>query len=130
MIRGTTAQYKFKLSCTKAELAWATINLWQSNNPSSLLPVVKTLDDCYDPDDSTELHITLTEEETARFSDKYKAKLQFRAQHKDSGHVFGNEKPELITVYPMFDHNEIIIPGVDGDDLIIFDGKAIGGDSK
>ena len=128
MIRGTTVQYKFKLACTKSNLNWITISLWQENNPSSLLPVVKTLDDCYDADDSNELHITLTEEETARFSDKYKAKLQFRAQRKDNGLVFGNEKPEVITVYPMFDADKLIIPDAGGDNLIIFDGQSIGGD--
>ena len=128
MTRGTTAPFRFTLPYTKGELSWVTVEFWQSNNPSSLLPITKTLEDFYDEDNSKELHISLTEEETARFSDKYKAKMQFRAQHASTGLVFGNEKPQLITVYPMFEDNKIIIPGTSEDDLIIFDGQSIGGD--
>jgi hypothetical protein len=73
MIRGTTAQFKFKLPYTKEELAWATIKFWQSRNTNPLLPITKKLEHCDAPDDSKELCVSLTAEETARFSDKYKA---------------------------------------------------------
>ena len=102
MIRGTTAQFKFKLPYSKNELAWITIKFWQPNNPTELLPIIKKLTNCYDADDSKGLCVSLTAEETSRFLDKYKAKVQFRAQHIKSGTIFGI-KPRLITVYPMPD---------------------------
>ena len=100
MIRGTTAQFKFKLPYTKEELEWATITFWQSSN-HSLLPITKKLEHCSAPNDSNELCVSLTAEETARFSDKYKAMVQLRAQ-PFGGIVFGS-KQQLITVYPMLD---------------------------
>lgn len=127
MIRGTNAQFKFKLPYTKSELEWVTIRFWQSNNPSTLLPITKTLQHCDGPDDSVELCVSLTADETARFSDKYKAKVQMRAMHKTSGAIFGS-RPQLITVYPMHDaeiNGDPTIPPVSGDDFIILDGSTV-----
>lgn len=126
MIRGTTALYKFKLPYPKSELVWATIKFWQPNNPSPLLPITRTLDHCTALDDYT-LCATLTAEETARFSDKYKAKLQLRAQHSNSGTVFGC-KPVIFTVYPMSD--EILeenptLPSPEEEGIIVLDGEDI-----
>ena len=92
MIRGTTAQFKFKLPYTKKELDWATIKFWQPNNPNNLLPITKKLEHCGGSDDQPELYVSLTAEETARFLDKYKAKVQIRAQNKEGGAVFGGDK--------------------------------------
>lgn len=100
MIRGTTAEFKFKLPYAKSELEYATIKFWQPNNPSKLLPITKTLSHCDNPGDSTELCVSLTAAESALFLDRYKAKVQFRAAHKTNGVVFGS-KTQLITVYPM-----------------------------
>ncbi len=102
MIRGTTAQFKFILPYTKAELTWAQIHFWQPNNPSKDLPITKYLYDCGNPADSNELCVSLTAEETKRFLDKYKAKVQIRALHTASGTIFGCPV-QLITVYPIHD---------------------------
>ena len=101
MIRGTTAQFKFKLPYTKDELLWIRVKFWQQNNPSKLLPITKTKDHCVCADDNNEIYVSLTSEETARFSDKYKAVMQLRAQPID-GALFGT-KERYITVYPMRD---------------------------
>lgn len=66
------------------------------------MPITKKLEDCVAPDDTKWLCVSLTAEETSRFLDKYKAKVQLRAQHAESGTVFGI-KPKLVTVYPMSD---------------------------
>lgn len=130
MIRGTTAQFKFKLPYKKDELAWATIKFWQRGNTGTLsapLPITKKLIHCDSPDDSTELCVSLTAEETSRFSEKYKASVQLRAQHEASGTVFGT-RPQLVTVYPMLD--EILdenpeMPAENAEGWIVLDGKTI-----
>lgn len=127
MIRGTTAQFNFKLPYTKEDLAWATIKFWQPNNSNTLLPVIKQLADCSNSSDPNKLCVSLTSEETSRFSDKHKARVQLIAQHASSGTVFGT-KPELISVYPMPDDiiiDQPDIPPATEDGLIIFDGEAI-----
>lgn len=126
MIRGTTAQFKFNLPYTKAELNWVTIKFWQSGNTSTLLPITKNLDHCDAPDDSTELYVSLTAEETTRFSEERKAKVQLRGQ-ANNGTIFGCP-PKLISVYPMRD--DIIeenpeLPPENSEGWIIFDGKTI-----
>lgn len=126
MIRGTSTQFKFKLPYTKGELMWATIKFWQSNNLNDRLPITKRLEHCGGSDDLPELCVALTADETAIFSDKYKAKVQIRAQHI-SGTVFGC-RPRLITVYPMIDdifEDDTIMPGVSEEGWIILDGETI-----
>lgn len=49
MIRGTTAQFKFKLPCIKGRLKYATVKFWQDGNAGTIeakLPITKRLDDC------------------------------------------------------------------------------------
>jgi hypothetical protein len=127
MIRGTNAQFKFKLPYTKDELSWATIKFWQPGNDTPFLPITKKLEHCDAPDDSTELCVSLTSEETTRFSEKYKARVQLRAQHAASGTIFGC-RPELISVYPM--HDGIIeenpeLPAENEEGWVILDGKTV-----
>ena len=127
MIRGTNAQFKFKLPYEKSELAWATIKFWQPGNMSSYLPITKKLEHCETTDNPTELCVSLTAEETKRFSEKYKAKVQMRAQHAINGTVFGN-RPKLVTVYPMNDEileEDPMMPAENEDGWIILDGEAI-----
>lgn len=134
MIRGTTAQFKFKLPYTKSELIWLTIQFWQPNNMNPLLPITKNLEHCDAVDGSTELYVSLTAEETMRFSEKYKARVQLRSQAND-GTVFGCP-PKLISVYPMRDdiidnpelppdNDDPILPPANADGWIIFDGETI-----
>ena len=127
MIRGTTAQFKFKMPYTKDELMWLTIKFWQPNNQSDLLPITKIKDDCVTTDNPKEILVSLTAEETSRFLDKYKAKMQLRAQNTLTGTVFGT-KPRLVTVYPMLDNlieEDPMIPIDTGDRWIIIDGGNI-----
>ena len=131
MIRGTTAQFKFKLPYAYKDLMWITITFWQPGNPN-LSPIIKTKTECSPVGETTEICTSLTCEETARFSDKYKAKVQLRAQPDITlqGAPFGS-KQQLITVYPMLDDLidqdnplEPSIPSTE-DDWIELDGGAI-----
>lgn len=126
MIRGTTAQFKFKLPYTKDELLWATIKFWQPNNTHPYLPITKRLEHCETSDDSTELCVSLIPDETMRFSEKYKARVQLRA-HAIDGTVFGS-RVELFTVYPVNDEildEDPIVPPENGAGWIIFDGEPV-----
>lgn len=104
MIRGTTAQFKFKLPYSYSDLDWITITFWQPGNPN-LSPIIRRKADCSPIDGTTEICVSLACEDTAKFSDKYKAKVQLRAQPNiltTQGAPFGS-KEQLITVYPMSD---------------------------
>ena len=127
MIRGTTAGFKFKLPYPKAELTWVTIKFWQSQNTNSYLPITKKLEHCEGTDNPNELCVSLTAEETLRFSDQYKAKVQLRAQHADSGTVFGS-RTKIFTVYPMNDEmieEDPSLPPADENGWIVLDGGNI-----
>ena len=127
MIRGTTAQFKFKLPYSYDELTNITIKFWQPGNPSGSLPIYKHKSNCEERVEK-EIYVSLRPSETALFSDKYKAKLQLRAQ-PSIGAPFGS-KEQLVTVYPMPD--DIIIddpsiePGTPTEEgWIILDGDTI-----
>lgn len=127
MIRGTTAQFKFKMPYTLNELEWINVNFWQPNNPNTLAQIKKTKNDCNTTSNIKEIVVSLTAEETARFSDKYKARMQLRARHTQTGAVFGI-KPQTITVYPMaddiaIDGSTVLPPDTDG--WVVLDGGAI-----
>ena len=132
MIRGTTAQFKFKLPCTKDELMWATIKFWQRGNAGTVqapLPITKQLINCDTTDDQTELCVSLTAEETARFSDKRKAYVQLRAQHATNGTIFGMRE-HLIKVYPMRDDiigDDSELPAPNESGWVVLDGQPISG---
>lgn len=133
MIRGTDDKFTFKLPCTKENLQWATIKIWQPGNPSDMLPISKRLEHCSAPEGSNELCVSLTAEETKRFSDKYKGKVQMRAQRTDTGTVIGT-KPRLFTVYPMLDDiiaDDAQLPLPENiNDWVILDGEAVMDQSK
>ena len=129
MIRGTTAKFKFKLPYVFSDIMYVSIKFWQPNNTNPYLPIIKKLEaemlsDCFASDDSKELCISLNPEETSRFVDKYKAKVQLRAQHVD-GTAFGSP-PQNITVYPMSDDMlDPTLPGVNDEGWVILDGEVI-----
>lgn len=130
MIKGTTAQFKLKLPCTKADLLWATMTVGQTGNSgttSAPLPIIKRKSDCTGDDTSKELYFSLTALETARFSEKLKAYVQFRAQNNE-GTVFGN-RTMYVTVYPMsdaiLDEDDPIIPEPGGEELTVLDAGEI-----
>lgn len=131
MIRGTTAQFKFKLPYNVSDISVIKIIFWQDNysgpDPSRPLPIVKVLDQCNQsgPDEIT---IKLTKEETLRFTDDRKAYVQVQGKTIDKA-AFASKK-ELIVVYPVYDDSilddDIIptpVPDVDG--IIYLDGETI-----
>ena len=127
MIRGTTAHFTFKIPYPKDELAWATIKFWQEGNTSLYLPITKKLEHCDAPEGSMELCVSLTADETKRFSEKYKGKVQIRAQHSTDGTIFGN-RPTLFTVYPMNDgilDEDPTLPAENADNWVVFDGGTV-----
>lgn len=132
MIRGTTAPFKIKLPYTVGELEWVTIKWWQDGNKGTLLaplPITKKLTNCSivgDTSTSKELYVTLTAEETMRFSDKHKAKMQLRGKIASDGRVFGC-KPRLLTVYPINDDllEDDIIGSETSEGWIVLDGEPV-----
>lgn len=130
MIKGTTAQFNFKLPCTKAELLWATMTVGQRGNSgttSAPLPIIKRKSDCSQPDTSNKLCFSLNALETMRFSEKMKAYVEFRAQRND-GTVFGN-RTKYVSVYPMsndiLDQDTPVIPEPNSEELIVLDAGTI-----
>ena len=130
MVRGTTAQFKFKLPYDFSELAVVKIMFWQPGNygPNETrpLPIVKVLQQCNRCENPREISVTLTEEETLRFSEKSKAYVQLRARNSEDN-AFAT-KQEEITVYPVYedvtlDEDLIPTPGFDG--IVILDGHYI-----
>lgn len=108
MIRGTTAQFQFNLPYQCCDLSLIKVTFWQSNNngPSDdrPLPIVKFIRDL--SGDSKVITVKLSEDETLRFLDKYKAYVQLRGKTIE-GSVFAS-KPQMITVYPLYD-NAILV---------------------
>ena len=127
MVRGTAAQFKFKLPYSYDELVSITIKFWQPGNPSNLLPIFKYKANCAERA-KREIYVSLRPSETALFSEAYKAKLQLIAQPV-VGAPFGS-KERLITVYPMPDDMIVDDPTIDPvlpteDCWIFLDGDSI-----
>jgi hypothetical protein len=135
MIRGVSAEFIFDLPCQYLDLKSAQVAFWQEDyyGPSDLrrLPIIKTLEYCKRGPKPTQLSVTLSREETARFTELRKAYVQF-AGVKMGFDANGNavdqgigHKKEMITVYPI--HNslepgEIILPTINHNDLYFLDG--------
>ena len=129
MVRGTNQEFRFNLSCNYDELATAKVLFWQENynGPASWrpLPIVKIKQQCPKAGDNV-LSVTLNQEETLRFSDKRKAKVQLRGVTKD-GHPIATRE-HLIKVYPVYDDSILdgeVVPTPTYEDLIILDGQNI-----
>lgn len=131
MIRGTNAEFKFDLPCLFVELSVARITFWQdgNNGPSSdrPLPITKGLQWCKMGEKPNELRVVLNQEETMRFTEKRKAKVQLRA-------ITNKDEPvtsliQLITVYPIYDETildgDIDMPAPDANGWIVLDGQTI-----
>ena len=132
MIRGTTAQFRYTTPYEVDTLMTAEITFWQTgNNGPNLyrpLPIVKNLDQCDRSDNPYELIVTLTPEETLRFSEKLKAYTQIQAETIE-GVKFAS-RAQTIPVYPvqddsMTDDDVVPLPPPDDDGFIILDGKTI-----
>jgi hypothetical protein len=134
MIRGTTAQFKFSMPYEVSQLKHVTVKFWQPGYDGPVLarlPIIKEFDSPIESDNPYEITVTLTSEETARFSDQLKARVQLKAE-TISGGTFASHR-EYITVYPMDDDMIGEIPpepSVTEDGLFLLDGGVIsnGGD--
>jgi hypothetical protein len=127
MIRGTAQPFKFILPHSLEALDWITVEFSQPNNPDESLPIIKNKTHCSERDGA--IYVSLNANETKKFSDKYKAKVQLRAQPL-GGVPFGNI-PQLVTVYPMSDNiidadTENDNPAPTQDEWTTLDGGAIG----
>lgn len=132
MIRGTTAQFKFKLPYNENEIDTIQITFWQVGNDgmgaSRPLPIIKVKQQCSFPGGRNECLISLNKEETLRFKDDRKAYVQLQARTID-GTAFAC-KQETITVYPVYDEsyeetNPVPTPSPDMGGAIILDGSTI-----
>ena len=124
MVRGTTAQFRFKLPCRVDELVTAQITFWQPGNEGFGEAITKNLSNCEAaPNDDHCLCVSLSTSDTLKFSDKVKAKVQLKAQY---GATIFASRQQSITVYPI---NNAIAEGEDPlpykDGWVIFDGKEI-----
>lgn len=130
MIRGTNAQFKFKLPYNYSDLEFVKITFWQTGNRgpsvSRPLPIIKILDQCSPTELLDELSIVLNQEETLRFSDKRKAYVQLKGLTKEGVPIASKERQ--LTVYPMYDNSILgdeIIATPDFDGWVYLDGSTI-----
>jgi hypothetical protein len=132
MIRGTTAQFKFKLPYNENEISIVKVMFWQTGNDgpdiTRPLPIIKVKEQCSFPGGGNELFVSLNKEETLRFEDDRKAYVQLQAKTID-GTSFAC-KQETITVYPVYDESifdeEVIpTPSPETSGIIILDGSTI-----
>lgn len=131
MVRGTTAQFKFQLPYDFQDLKVVQITFWQpgNNGPNKTrpLPIIKHLSQCMASKTPNELCVTLTQEETLRFSEKSKAYVQLRATSLD-GNSFAS-KQEILTIYPVYDDSILddgeIVPDPSDDGWSYIDGGTV-----
>lgn len=129
MIRGTTAQFKFQIPYDFNDLALVNVVFWQCNNngpdESRPLPIIKIKEDCNWSAETKEITVVLQPEETARFLDDRKARVQLSAT-TESGIRFASSQQE-ITVYPIYNDSlfgDIILPS-ESNGVIVLDGGVI-----
>lgn len=130
MIRGTNAQFKFRLPYNCYEIQVVKIVFWQPENRGPTadrpLPITKILNQCSFTEIPNEIVVTLNQEETLRFVDNRKAYVQLRATTFDGVPIASKQK--LITVHPICDDTILedeVLPTPDYDGLVILDGLNI-----
>ena len=130
MIRGTNAQFKFRLPYNCSEIEVVKIVFWQPENdgpsPDRPLPIIKILEQCSFTNIPNELTVTLNQEETLRFVDNRKAYVQLRATTFDGVPIASQQ--QLITVYPIYDDTILedeVLPTPDYTGLVLLDGLNI-----
>lgn len=130
MIRGTTAQFKFEIPYDWNTVANANVVFWQDGNDgpdeTRPLPIRKIKGDCVWIASDKMVTVTLQPEETARFSDDRKAKVQLSAT-TFSGIRFASEQQDIV-VYPIYldDVWEDVVPPSEDDGYAILDAGEIG----
>lgn len=131
MIKGTTAQFRFKLPCNFGEIQTLKITFWQNGyyGPSEnrVLPIIKTQEHCSVLHTDKDVSVKLSVEETLRFTEFRKAYVQLQAIALDGTGYATKEIP--ITVYPIKDDSyvgdDIVPPTTDYDGVVILDGLSI-----
>ena len=130
MIRGGNIEFRFDLSYSFDDLAVVKILFWQENyngpTKDRPLPIVKILEQCHPGDKPTDLGVTLNQEETLRFTDKRKAKVQLRAATKTGIPII--TKQHLVSVYPSKDDSILdgeVWPTPTYDGWVRLDGESI-----
>lgn len=124
MIRGTTASFVFTLPIEASKIDTVEIKFWQRNNygtPDAPLPIVKS--DVILTQNPKQIGVTLTAEETRRFSEKRKASVQ--GIITDTQGIKYGIKEQLITVYPIYSGADanVRVPAEDG--IVVLDGNNI-----
>lgn len=129
MIRGTNQEFRFKLPYAFAEISQLKIKFWQDNynGPTKYrpLPIIKVKEQCQCVD-SNQCSVTLNQEETLRFSDKRKAKVQLRGITQYW--VPFATKERIINIEPVADDSILegdIVPTPTYDEFIVLDGQPI-----
>lgn len=129
MIRGTNAKFRFDLPCNFSDLKSANIVFWQdgNNGPSAErpLPIKKVLEQCEQGDETKQLVVILSQEETLRFTETRKAYAQLMATDKNDTPIICHKK--MITVDPIYDESILgeILPTPDYDDWVYLDGGIV-----
>ena len=130
MIRGTNAQFVFKLPYSFNQISTAKIMFWQPENDGPTdgrpLPIIKILQQCSQSKNPNELCVTLNQEETLRFKDTRKAYVQLRARTVDGIPIAS--KQQSIIVEPSYDDSVLeddILPTPDNEGYVYLDGKSI-----
>lgn len=130
MIRGTTAQFRFKVAYDidfDDNNTLVKVVFWQPGNdgPSieRALPIVKCIknETCIWQADTQEIIVTLHPEETARFVDDRKAYVQLSVT-TESGFRFASGQ-QLIKVYPMYSDSPL--GDIVASDMSVLDGTII-----
>lgn len=130
MIRGGSAQFKFRLPYNFSDLEAVKVVFWQPENngpsPSRPLPITKILKQCSQSNVPNELVVTLSQEETLRFRDDKKAYVQLRGTTVEGIPIVS--KIKIITVYPVYDDTIIdgeVLPTPGYNGLVYLDGRPV-----
>ena len=128
MIKGTSQSFRFKTPCNFDDIEVLSIVFWQDDyyGPSSTrpLPIIKNKSQCFpDPDSPNRLRVTLSPEETSRFSEDRKAYVQLDAKPY-SGESFASFET-MFTIYPNKTVGDIEESTPVYGDVVILDGGNI-----
>ena len=128
MIRGTNVEFRFNLPYNFSDLDVVKITFWQDgyNGPARYrpLPITKFLAQCRQGENERQLSVVLNQEETLRFTDKRRAKVQLRATTLTGVPIATKE--HLVTVYPVGDDSILdVTPTPMPDEWVYLDGEAI-----
>jgi hypothetical protein len=147
VIRGTTTPFKFEVPYDTSTISAIVVTFSQkhwSGTADAPLPLKKWYIASWEPQEDgsmkltakenqgfafseinpKEIQMSLTEEETLRFSDKEKAYMQIKVQFEiDGGQVVRASLPQKITVYPVLYDDTIGTPTPSDifDDIYILD---------